>query len=307
MDPRKVGFLGRAYDGLFGSSSIVNDPTIDYNQITNYNNSYENTIDSTKGFSKRDSRPSKPFRDLFEHTQGLDDDLKMDLGVVYDQHDHTVLKLEKLPYSFPKKSNSQITEKLQDAQLSLARINSNFESVSSIYDKDKLQVLLDSIDAKNEFLSELNELVDITNSEDLDIDKANQQLYNDYTEELIKCNKFYEAYYKLAFKYGELKGKKEKSDDLETDVLCENISDNLKLIKTLSTKSLVLAKCDLISVSLTKYQNKVQRQWQTLQEDIISLKEKNNQLESRCSYYQDELEKAKLRILELEREGLYRK
>lgn len=204
---------------------------------------------------------------------------------------------------------SQPTKSLmapEATQLRLAKANANVHTMCSIYKADKLRQLAQSIDKHNEFLGELEAAVD-TRADDAEtwLDKY-EKLHHEYTQELVKCNQFYEAYYKLAFKYAELKKQSHATtrSEFQPDTQFEALLENLNIIKTVTTNHSIARRCSLAIADLKSFEEAVHRQSSQQQESIRALQQENMRLQSQCTTYQDELTNAKLRLRLLDSEAI---
>ncbi|CAK7893076.1 hypothetical protein CAAN1_08S03048 [[Candida] anglica] len=186
----------------------------------------------------------------------------------------------------------------QDEQLRLALLNKRLNSKDdeNIIKHKELESILTSIESKNEFLTELNQLIDLNNNKDLksELEIKYNELYNEYTEELVKCNKFYEAYYKLAFQYRELR---KEALVVKPSVDTTTLLENIKLIKSISTNPSIVAKCEIILHEVKKFKLKLTEQ----ESKIDQLQLENIHLKQKCVNYQEELKLAQERIEKLER------
>lgn len=191
-------------------------------------------------------------------------------------------------------------------QMRLAKANANIHTMCSIYKAEKLRQLAQSIDKHNEFLSELEAAVD-TRADDAEtwLDKYNK-LHHEYTQELIKCNQFYEAYYKLAFKYAELKRQSHTTtrSEFQSDTQLEALLENLNIIKTVTTNQSIARRCTSAIAELKSFEETVHRKSSQQQESISALQQENMRLQSQCTSYQHELTSAKLRLRLLDSEAI---
>jgi FtsZ-binding cell division protein ZapB len=187
-------------------------------------------------------------------------------------------------------------------QLRLARANANIHTMCSIYKPDKIRQLAQSIDKHIEFLVELEAAVD-TGADDAELwlDKY-EKLHHEYTQELIKCNQFYEAYYKLAYKYADLKRQSHTTThpDFQPNTQFEALLENLNIIKTITTNQSIARRCTSAIAELKSFEEAVHRQSSQQQESIRALQQENMRLQSQCTSYRDELTNAKSRLRLLE-------
>lgn len=175
--------------------------------------------------------------------------------------------------------NSYVDEQMKKLDLEISQertteLNTKYNidlnhKISAENDVDWDSIAKD-IDEQNKFLNDLNNLIDLTNNESIpkNIQDKYEILKKDYLKELKNLENFYKAYYRLVVKYRTLKNKKKNPRSI-------SLKEKVRLIKSTSLQLSIKNICDNL---------------------LLELQDNEDSIE----YYKSELEKANMRIKELE-------
>lgn len=122
------------------------------------------------------------------------------------------------------------------------------DEVQVVNKNDKrLLEIFDRVKDRTKFLNELNAYVDLSDQVDvpIDINEKYKALREEYIKELSNCQNFYKAYYKLVFKYRNLKKQISKSSST-------TIREKIKLIKSTSHQLSIRIVCDNLLAEVEK-------------------------------------------------------
>ena len=111
----------------------------------------------------------------------------------------------------------------------------------------RLREIVDRVSDRNKFLNELNAYVDLSDQVEVptDINEKYKALREEYIKELTNCQNFYKAYYKLVFKYRNLKKQISKSSTT-------TIREKINLIKSTSHQLSIRIICDNLLTEVDK-------------------------------------------------------
>lgn len=127
-----------------------------------------------------------------------------------------------------------------------------------------LRTILGQIEKQNQFLSSLNDLVDVNldvmskkeiskpqqikSKNEVNYEEEYKKLRKEYIEELSNHQLFYKSYQRLMIKYKELKAKISSSDSDPN----KKLKDKVKLIKSTTTQSSIRSMCDNILLEVNE-------------------------------------------------------
>ncbi|CUM47128.1 uncharacterized protein AC631_03513 [Debaryomyces fabryi] len=111
----------------------------------------------------------------------------------------------------------------------------------------RLLEIFDRVKDRNKFLNELNAYVDLSSQVEVptDINEKYKALREEYIKELTNCQNFYKAYYKLVFKYRNLKKQISRSSTT-------TMREKIKLIKSTSHQLSIRIICDNLLIEVDK-------------------------------------------------------
>ncbi|CUM66088.1 uncharacterized protein PRCAT00003742001 [Priceomyces carsonii] len=252
----------------------------------------------------RDSVDPKPYDSFTNATSGgnftnlfsgviddeSDEEINNDISSILDNLTKTTRKFSErdeysLPQDYPGKfrpvtpkernSSADINRQIREIETELEneqkRTVVNSRRMETYSQQRHLRDLVEKVEKQNAFLYHLNELVDISATEEVpsNISQKYSELKEEYIKELSNIKTFYEAYYKLVLKYRDLKKKKKPAPSLVS------VKEKIRLIKSTSNQASIRSTCENILRELSDNENT-------------------------AGYYKDELKKANERIKELE-------
>lgn len=275
---------------LFGSNdnttALVNEPTIDYN----------NTVYSQRSrLSGRESSPDLPTRwmpprrensnsaskgshrgviDYSDDELDSDQELTRDYNLLVDNFTRPTRKLDNdysLPSGYPGKfskkepiiptkpnySGNLYNEKI-DLEMEKLQQEINREINTKSHQPKKLQItsILMKIREQNEFLEQLNQLVDINQTEQqvpTNLLQKYNDLKQDYIKELKGSQALYQGYYKLILKYRSLR--KDRATP-NTNKSAFTIKEKIRLIKSKTTQEQIKLICTNLLREIEELDNK---------------------------------------------------
>lgn len=187
------------------------------------------------GYPGRFPSPLVLLRESHRYTSdSIDNDLKKLEREINLENDITTARLNARYNQYPTYDTKKVGkyEALNDAA------NSN---------ETRLNEMVNRISDRNKFLNELNTFVDLNDQVEVpaDINEKYKALREEYIKELTNCQNFYKAYYKLVFKYRNLK--KEVGNSSMTP-----IREKIKLIKSTSQQLSIRIVCDNLLTEIDK-------------------------------------------------------
>lgn len=288
------GLFRRAFPSVFGHLDLTNEPTVDYNDTVF-------SVDKSAAFSHPQTYR---YSDAVKNTLLLKDIFSEALPNRETRDDTSASLPTNYPGKFKASSDAfnanqrYIDREINSLEDQILRENAfhggklraavpRYSPIDYAPEDRQLDSLLAKIGENNAFLSHLGDLAEVNdglNSEKApkmalkasDFELQYNTLRKDYLEELSNHQVFYRSYQKLLLKYNSLKDKVGSSlSDAGVDTTAK-LRSKVKLIRSRTTENSVKALCDNLLIDL-------------------------NSQDTLINSYRVELDRANLRISELEK------
>jgi hypothetical protein len=273
----KRGRLSRdsQYKDLFSDHYIIDSQVLDdsddelNSDIDYIFNRYNHTNDVVNNLPER-VPTSLPTNILNKETPGLRTGTQKRLPTDYPGRYPSPLALKR--ESFERKYVGSIDNDMRNLEreinlendITTAQLNAKYNKYTPTYadrmykgpgDDDRMATkndkrlceIVDRVSDRNKFLNELNAYVDLNDQVEVptDINEKYKALREEYIKELTNCQNFYKAYYKLVFKYRNLKKRISRSSTT-------TIREKINLIKSTSHQLSIRIICDNLLTELDK-------------------------------------------------------